>query len=408
MQKNIDDLIEEATRQLGEMKLSEKTLQTYSTRAFRPLSRLCLTKRITELANVDAGSLRTYLKKQYDSGEISKQTLNWRLRGLNILLEISETGFFEWKTYHHGEKTCYPDFFEKTLSDFALTLTCSKRRAQMYRSIIGRFIVSVTDRGMGDFSQLQTVMVKDFIMAISVDRPKSMDDVMTALRGFLRFLSDEGLSDTRLWAILAAPRSRDHRVKPCMRPNEIAMLLRQIDRSSDVGKRDFAILYLAATTGFRAGDLASLKLTNVDWSCNELRIVQGKTQKALALPLQKPVLTAIADYILSGRPESKSKSLFLRSQAPYLPLNDGVSIACVFKKYLAAAGLEHVRDDGKTIQGMRRTLGTQMTTTGTPVPTVAQVLGHKGIKATKQYISLDVEGLRKCALSVSSIGGVLR
>jgi site-specific recombinase XerD len=408
MRRNITNLTEEAIRQLGEMGLSEKTLQTYGTRAFRPLLRLCFAKGATELTKDNTDDLKLCLKKQYSNSEISRQTLNWRLRGLNILLEISEADIFEWKIYSNSEKIRYPDFFEKALSDFTSTLTCSKRRVQMHRSIIGRFISSVTGRGMDDFSQLQAVMVKNFIVTISADRPKSMDDVITVLRGFLRYLDDKGLVNTGLWEILAAPRSRDHKVKPYMRPDEIAMLLGQIDRDTAVGKRDFAILYLAATTGLRAGDLASLKLTDVSWRHNELHIVQGKTQKALVLPLQRPVLAAIADYILNGRPQSHSKSLFLRSRAPHMALNDGVSISCVFRKYLAAAGLEHVCDDGKTMQGIRRMLGTQMTATGTPVSTVAQVLGHKDIRATKRYISLDIERLRRCALNLGSAGGDIR
>lgn len=42
---------------------------------------------------------------------------------------------------------------------------------------------------------------------------------------------------------------------------------------------------------------------------------------------------------------------------------------------------------------------------GVPITTVAQVLGLQGTKATKQYISTNLTGLRHCFLDMSSIGG---
>jgi len=187
--------------------------------------------------------------------------------------------------------------------------------------------------------------------------------------------------------------------------DEITHMLLGIERKTPRGKRDFALLILAATTGIRAGDLANLKLTDIIWRQNELHFVQGKTQKILILPLQKYVMSALADYILHGRPTSDSEYVFLRSIAPYNAFHDGVSIACIFRKHLSNAGIKHLLNDGRTMHGMRRTMGTQMITSGIPVATVAQVLGHSGIKSTKQYISLDVEGLRNCTLSIASLGG---
>jgi site-specific recombinase XerD len=60
------------------------------------------------------------------------------------------------------------------------------------------------------------------------------------------------------------------------------------------------------------------------------------------------------------------------------------------------------------MHGLRRAIGTRMVSEDIPISTVAQVLGHIGIKATKQYISLDLEGLRKCVLGLDSIGGGLQ
>ena len=165
-------------------------------------------------------------------------------------------------------------------------------------------------------------------------------------------------------------------MKPTFPKTELIAVTNQVDRTKGSGKRDFAILSLAATTGLRAGDLASLQLSDIFWRENELRIVQGKTGNQLMLPLQPSVRDALADYILNERPKSSSKNIFLRTCAPYAPFHDGVSIASIFRKYLEKAGIPHQFNDGKTFHGIRRSLGTTMVSEGIPATTVAQVLGH--------------------------------
>lgn len=405
MSNDISDLIQEAMQQLKAFGISEGTLKSYSTRAFHPIMRFYADRSVTECKITFMEELKVVYQKQYTDGIISRNSLNWRLRGVNILLEIHETGFFEWKIFSHKKYIIFTDFFEEIISDFTSLLKCSEKRKQNYKSIVHRFIAHMVDRKMQDFSGVDSILIRDFIMDISNDRPKSMDDVITGLKKFFKYLYEQEYINTTFWTILAAPRSRDHKVKPCMQLDEIIKLIEQINKDSNNGKRDFAIMTLAATTGLRAGDIASLKLTDINWKYCELHLTQGKTQNPLVLPLQRSVLSSVADYILHGRPKSESKYLFLRTCAPYTRFHDGVSISCIFRKYLLVAGIQHSINDGKTLHGIRRMLGTNMVAAGVPVPTVAQVLGHQGIKATKQYISMDLKGLQNCLLLMDSIGG---
>jgi len=187
-------------------------------------------------------------------------------------------------------------------------------------------------------------------------------------------------------------------------PQEVLdAIIMSIDLCTAIGKRDYAILLLAASSGMRAGDIATIKFSDVDWRKSELHIVQGKTQVTVILPLNKGARAALADYILNGRPESKSPEIFLRSLAPFQGFKDGTSVACVLRRRMKAAGVYHTPGDGKTMHGIRRMLGTEMTIKGVPITTIAQVLGHQSDRATKQYISLDIEGLRECALGFDSI-----
>lgn len=338
MSSNISKLIQEAMHQLNAFGLSEGALKSYDARLFHPVMKFYEAKYVTEFQEAIMEELKMDYQKQYNVGILSQNSLSWRLRGINILQEIHETGFFKWKVFSHAKQPVFTEFFEEIISDFISELECYEKRKQNYKSIVRRFITHITDRKVPGFSRVDSTIIGDFIIDISNDRPKSMDDVITALKKLFKYLNEHKYINNTYWTILAAPHSRDHKVKPCMKIDETIKLIEQINRDTNIDKRDFAIMTFATTTGIRAGDIASLKLADINWKCCELHLIQGKTQNSLILPLQSSVLTAIADYILHGRPKSESEYIFLRSCAPYTRFQDGVSIACIFRKYLFSAG----------------------------------------------------------------------
>jgi len=139
-----------------------------------------------------------------------------------------------------------------------------------------------------------------------------MDDVIDSLRKLDRYLIDSGMTGLPYAGLLMAPRARDKKIYPCMPQDELTAVLEQIDRSTAVGKRDYALLILAASTGLRTRDIANIQLKDINWLQNEIHLIQGKNQNPIHLPLYKSVGTAIADYILNGRPLTclKKRALF--------------------------------------------------------------------------------------------------
>lgn len=408
MINDLQTLINESLQCLTAMGLRPGTLKTYRTRAFDPISRRWKQQQNQQITPDVFQKLREFFFGQYVGNEISQKSYNWRIRGIEILIEVYETGTFVWKVYSKKAKQTLPQNQEALIKRFLSQMSCGERHKSEYESIIRRlFDYLSAEYSVCDPRNITLLQVRNFIVYISKSRPKSMDKVIDALRRLFRYFNDEGINTEHFWLLLSAPRSRDHHVRNCLHVPEICELISQADRSAPCGKRDFAVLSLAAATGLRAGDIASLIMTDIDWKNNEIHLVQGKTDIPLHIPVSKQVLTAVADYILHGRPETSDSHIFVRHIAPYNGFHDGVSIACIFRKYLKKAGIEHVTGDGKTLHGIRRGLGTEMIAEGVPVTTVAQVLGHQGTKATKQYISTNFTGLRHCLLDMSSIGGAV-
>ncbi|MDD3307073.1 MAG: tyrosine-type recombinase/integrase [Acetobacterium sp.] len=407
-EKLIQELVQTALSQLAKMGLSDATLKSYRTCAFYPIKKFYGDKENVHYENSLMIEMYHLYLMQHEQGVISKQTLNWRLRGINIINEIYDTGFFDWKVFSSKKKEELPDVYETIMTDFSNTLICCTKRKGIYQSIVRRFLIFMIQSEKENLSSIDEVLLRNFLVEISADRPKSMDDVITALKKFLQYLNEKSFTENRYYSILAAPRSRDRKVKACMDANELAMMMNCVDRNTPGGKRDYAILILAATTGLRAGDIASLRLDCINWKRNEIQFFQGKTSEATILPLPQNTGIAIADYILYSRPKATIDTLFLRNNPPYKGFHDGVSISCIFRKYMKQVNLAHENGDGRTMHGIRRMVGTEMIINGSPIMTVSQVLGHKGMSATKYYIALDVDGLRKCTLGFDSIGGLLR
>lgn len=405
MHNDIFSLVDAAKEQMKQIGLADATIQTYQQRSFNQIIQRYQKEGDYQYRQEIMNELLVHVEQQFSDGVISRKSRNWRCRGINILQQLYQNGRFQWKVYQKASSDELPELFTKTISSFMGSFSLSSHYTAEIRSIVVRFCIFLENKEIQDFQEVTPEDLRDFLSLMHGSRPKSMDKVVSSLKKLFTFLNDTGTVTSNSWILLSSPRSRDHSVKPVMPKSELIAMTKQIDRTKSPGKRDFAIFTLAATTGLRAGDIASLQFSDIFWRENELRITQGKTGHQLILPLQSSARDALADYILNERPYSNSKNIFLRTCAPFVPFRDGVSIASIFRRYLEKAGIQHQFNDGKTFHGIRRLLGTAMVSEGTPVTTVSQVLGHQAIRSTRQYISMDLVGLQKCALPLSSIGG---
>jgi len=386
-----------------EVGLAKSTLLVIASRSFKPIADFFDSRNEASYSEKLINELDSLYRESLHNGSISRNVYNLRTRGTRILREVFETGTFYWKGPVEKEVPPLPESFEQIAAGIIGT-DCLEHRDRNVLSVVRRFLLSLADAGINDISQIKAEHVQTFLSNISQTRAKSMDDVISSLRKLDRYLTNTGMAGLPYAGLLMAPRAREKRIYPCMPQDDLSLIIQSIDRSTAIGKRDFAILLLSLSSGMRAGDIAGIKLSDIDWRNNELRIVQGKTQNPVNLPMHRGVGSALADYILNGRPVSRSPQIFLRSLAPYQRFKDGVSVACVLRRRMNAVGISHEPGDGKTMHGIRRMLGTRMTIEGVPVTTIAQVLGHQNADSTRPYISLDIEGLRECALGFDSLG----
>jgi len=181
---------------------------------------------------------------------------------------------------------------------------------------------------------------------------KNLISATTRLRSLLRFLFLEGHTRLPLAdAVPSAARWTGGGLPRALEARSVSALLEGCDRSRAVGRRDFAILTLLVRLGLRSGEVARLRLDDVDWRAGEL-LVRGKANRVEKLPVPCDVGEAMTDYLREGRPNSQCRALFLRALAPHRELTPGaigmiVALACD-RAGLARAGAHRLRHTAAT------------------------------------------------------------
>jgi integrase len=231
----------------------------------------------------------------------------------------------------------------------------------------------------------------------------SVHNVQLYLRKLCGYLCEHGLLDNPYTALLSMKVSRESKLYPPADCDELAVIMAHIDRSSKKGKRDYAMIMIGIALGLRAIDIIRLKLSDIDWKHGEITIVQAKTDKTVVLSLTADVGSSLRDYIFYGRHNTGSDIIFQRSNAPFTPLKDAVSVGEALDLYRSKAGLPREPFDGKCFHSLRRALGTNMVTAGIPFNDVVQVMGDRKPDSIKKYIKLDSQHLGECALGLTGI-----
>jgi integrase len=180
-------------------------------------------------------------------------------------------------------------------------------------------------------------------------------------------------------------------------------LLAAVDRSSAKGKRDYAILLLACRLGLRAGDIRTLKLDNLRWAESTIEITQAKTGVPLTLPLTDEVGEALIDYLKSGRPQTTHREVFLKMNPPFDPFDEDNHLHHVVTYWRRLAGITFRSPQRRGLHSLRHTLATRLLEKGTPLPTIAEILGHTCLESTRIYAKADVEALRGVALDPEEV-----
>lgn len=247
-----------------------------------------------------------------------------------------------------------------------------------------------------NFGEYNAASVRQVILdQIRGCRPAQAKTIVGALRVYLRFLATNGACQPGLdhmlptvaeWKLSSLPRYLD--------ANQAARLIDSCSKDGPQGLRDRAIVLLLLRLGLRAGDIASMRPSDIDWEDATL-LVRGKGRRDVRLPLPQDAGDAVLDYIESVRPPVAIDRVFLCAKAPLRPLRAGMIVSGIVRAALRRAGIENLPSHGANL--LRHTVATMMLRGGATLDEIGTVLRHKSPDTTAHYAKVNIAALREIA-----------
>ena len=220
----------------------------------------------------------------------------------------------------------------------------------------------------------------------------STANMASALRAFLRYAAKEGWCSDRLAASIARPRLYQQESLPYAPDWSIVQqMLADVDTDRPRDIRDRAILLLLALYGMRSGEVAALRLDQIDWAGRTLRLIRLKRRQPQIYPLLPAVAEALARYVDTVRPPSSCQEVFLCMQAPRRPLKAG-SIFDVANQRFVALGIQAKHRGG---HALRHACAVRLLAEGLGLKEIGDHLGHRSTSATSTYAKVNMAALRE-------------
>jgi len=301
-----------------------------------------------------------------------------------------------------------PPAMKKPLRDYEVY--CRDRRHLSPTSVddyirsIRIFVDFLHARNVQKLDQLRRTDLTDFVASRHRFRPKTVAGNVSSVRLFLRFLAMRGVIPEDLSHVLPTIRvPRDAVIPSVWHPELVVRLLEAVDRSSPMGKRDYAILLLACRLGLRVSDILTLTLDELNWQAGTIDLTQCKNQTALRLPLSEEVGQALIDYLKFGRPKTQHRQVFLNLKRPFGPFTSRTHLYNIMTHWRRVAAIEFRMPQRKGLHSLRHTLATQLLRAETPINVISDILGHTTTASTLIYAKADTETLRGAALDTEGL-----
>ncbi len=401
-QKTILELIETVSKEMRELEYSEKTLTSYEKvwKSFKAFAK----KKNINFYSTEVGLAFLEQKCKFVSKYPVKYTMEEKVRAVNRIDEYYKYSIISTKRAHRKKYT-FPEVFREQVHSYIVyrkTEGLSDSRIKAISAYMERFTNYLYDIGLRKIAELDVSHIHGFIEFSTKYTASTVRNTFTCLRGFLSFIHEKGYLDKNLTFMIPLIRiSRECTIPSAYSKDEVEKILNCIDRCNTKGKRDYAMLLLAARLGLRASDICSLTFTNLNWEQNLIEIVQEKTKKTLQLPLLNEVGDAIIDY-LHFRPKVPLKYVFLRVENPPEKLHNH-SLYEIVSKYMSRAGVHVPQGKKHGPHALRHSLSSIMLENRVPLPVISEILSHTNSDTTKIYLKIDISQLRECALDVPGI-----
>ena len=260
---------------------------------------------------------------------------------------------------------------------------------------VDRFFDWLDERGVA----LASVRITDIDQALARYHARdysrvTIHDYAQRLRTFFRFAEQQGWCTPGLAeGIMSSRFYRGETIPKGLNRDEVLRLLATTEGERPADLRDRAILMLLITYGLRSGEVTGLRLDDLDWEEETLRVRCPKPGRTHLYPLSRAVGQAIVRYLREVRPPRPERTLFLTLNAPIRPLSR-TAVSHVVRRRLDRLGITGKR---RGAHALRHAAAQHLLDQGLSMKEVGDYLGHRSVSATSVYAKVQLDALREVA-----------
>lgn len=290
--------------------------------------------------------------------------------------------------------------FQASLTEFLQHLKYERNMSvhtlRNYKSDLEQFrefLFSIEKRADFPIDQIDRLTIREWMANLHTVGLKkaSIARKLASLRTLFQFLIREGKLESNPAKMVATPKIE--RKLPTHLSMEDAVRLIEIpDLTTDLGRRDRAILEFLYATGIRVGELVNLGLTDIDFRERTARVF-GKRRKERIVPFHDHALQALMLYLnqtrgvfLANAPLAKrdAKACFLNYQGTRITTR---SVGRMIDKYIKQCADVHKISP----HSLRHTFATHMLDSGADLRDIQELLGHARLSTTQIYTQVSME-----------------
>lgn len=250
-----------------------------------------------------------------------------------------------------------------------------------YKKDLEQFVGYLTGKEIADIREVKKNLIDGFIEKLISESytKKSASRKLNSIRTFFRYLKQEGVIDQNPSLDVSHP-------KYTQSPPRIFTKLeyRALRDFAKEDARTYALVEILLQTGMKIGELANLRIGDINGSLIHIRDY-GKTP-GRDIPLNKAVKKAVDDY-LRIRPQSKNDRLFIT--------RTGHSLLIRNIRQIIARCFREVEIKGATVNDLRNTFIAHQLRQGASVEYIARLVGHKRLSSTERFLNLVKEEVQK-------------
>ena len=399
---NLKDLLNRAEKILREKKYSESTIQDYKY-VWKKFYNIC------ELCNIkyfDLELAKKFLKIYYniDLKNGKGRLYTRRMRSIYVLDSIDRNKPI--KNFRPKVKKRLPEEFNDIFYEYDeyLKSNYSYNTIMASEKVLVDFFKYLKQNNINSIENIAIQNIYNFVNSINTQKYSlnTIYEIKYKLKNFFKYLYNNHkykFDGTDIFPKIA--KFERSKLPSYYTIDEINQILKQVDRNTKKGKRDFAILLLAIVYGLRNSDIVHLKKENILWNENKIELVQYKTKRLLELPLTENVKYSLLDYLKNARPKINTPYIFLPTKPPYT-YTDMKNYSSLYKsaeQYINKAGID-VKNRKRGLHSLRHSLASNMLKNNIEISTISGVLGHSNINVTNIYLNISENQLRKLALEV--------